>query len=218
MRVASFFEENKHWSRGLVWLCGLDEVGRGPLAGPVVACALVFDSRHKDFKLIQKAEFRDSKLFSQKQREKLFDFLINSEAVKYSVSFVSERIIDKINILQASQLAMRQALQALKIVPDFLLIDGRDTLSGYPCSQKAIIKGDEKIASIAAASVVAKVLRDRKMQEYHERYPRYGFDRHKGYGTRQHLGAIVKHGPCPIHRMSFAPLKKIDKLFEGAIL
>lgn len=218
MKLADFSAEKSLWSKGLSRVCGLDEVGRGPLAGPVVACALVFDFSHKDFNLVKKKEFRDSKLFSPKQREKLFDFLTHCEAVKYGVSSVGEKAIDELNILQASQLAMRQALQQLSVLPELLLIDGRETLGNYPCNQKAVIKGDEKIASVAAASVIAKVLRDQKMREYHALYPQYGFDRHKGYGTRQHLAAIFKHGPCPVHRLSFAPLKHLDKTASEVII
>ncbi len=209
MKVADFFEEEKLLKRGAKNICGVDEVGRGPLAGPVAAAAVVFDFFHPGFKeLKREVEFRDSKLFSAGQREKLFELLISSEALAWEVSFVAEEQIDRLNILQASILAMRLAVDGLKKRPDFILIDGRNTLHNYPAGQKAIVRGDEKVASIAAASIIAKVLRDRKMGEYHQLYPQYGFDKHKGYGTKQHLEAIEKYGFCPIHRRSFAPFKK----------
>lgn len=209
MKIANFSEERKLFRSGVGYICGLDEVGRGPLAGPVVACAAVFDLTHPEFKKIEReVEFRDSKLHTPKKRQQIFKILTNSAAFSWAVNFISEKQIDRLNIVQASMLAMKKAVGQLKIAPEFLLIDGRQTLENYPCSQKAIIKGDEKIASIAAASIVAKVLRDQEMEKHHQRWPQYGFARHKGYGTKKHLAAISQHGPCPIHRLSFAPFKK----------
>lgn len=209
MKIADFREEKKLLKKGIGRICGLDEVGRGPLAGPVVACAVVFDLAHPEFKKIEREiEFRDSKLHTSKKRQQIFKILTNSAALRWSVDFISEKQIDQINIVQASMLAMRKAVGKLKINPEFLLIDGRHTLENYPCSQKAVIKGDEKIASIAAASIIAKVLRDQEMEKYHQLWPQYGFDCHKGYGTGKHLAAISRHGPCPIHRLSFAPFSR----------
>lgn len=193
---------------GYHFIAGLDEVGRGPLAGPVVAAAVIFAP---DFVLSDNYKFlTDSKKISEARRLALFP-LIKSEALACEIGVVSHTTIDKINILEASLLAMAKAAQKLSTKPDYLLVDGKFTIKQLPIKQKAIISGDSLIASIAAASIIAKVSRDWIMQGYHEEFPHYGFDQHKGYGTKAHLAAIAKYGPCPIHRLSFAPLKSLPK-------
>lgn len=187
-------------------MAGVDEVGRGPLAGPVVAAAIIIKSPagiNHDLKI------RDSKKLSSKQRDKIFEVLTNNKDVDCGIGIVSESVIDKTNILEASLLAMKQAINDLKTAPEFILIDGRHTLEDIMLNQKAIINGDAKVFSIAAASIMAKVTRDRLMIEYNGKYPNYGFGAHKGYGTKQHLEALKKYGPCAIHRKSFGPVKKL---------
>lgn len=197
-----FSEEKKLWQKGCEFVVGLDEVGRGPLAGPVVAGAVCI----KRGGLLPFAEnIRDSKKLSAKQREGWYKFLTEQEEVKWGVGIISEKIIDQINILEATKLAMKRAIVNLKIAPDYLLLDGNFLLEDLPISQKAVVRGDEKVISCAAASIVAKVTRDRLMQRYHQKFPQYGFDKHKGYGTKNHLVAIKKYGACPIHRQSFSP-------------
>lgn len=178
---------------------GIDEVGRGPLAGPVVACAVVNNN-------IRIRNLRDSKKLSPKQREEIYS-LLKHKAV-WATARVSEKVIDRINIRRATRLAMKRAVNKLKIVPDVLLIDGNMSVD-MDIQQKSIIKGDQKIRSIMMASIIAKVTRDRIMVRYHKKYPKYRFDKHKGYGTKQHIKAIRKHGPCPIHRKTFEPVKSI---------
>ena len=183
----------------------LDEAGRGPLAGPVVAGAVLLKS---DFNKLLKSDFnriRDSKQLSAKQREYFYEILTTHKEVKWGIGIVSEKIIDRINILEATKLAMKRALENLKIEADYLLLDGNFLLDDLLINQKAMVRGDEKIWSCAAASIIAKVTRNRLMVKYHQKFPQYGFDSHKGYGTRQHFAAIQQHGPCAIHRLSFAP-------------
>lgn len=176
-------------------VAGVDEAGRGCLAGPVVAGAVVLDENRPIHGL------RDSKTLSEKRRNELFE-QIREKALAYSVGLTSAEEIDRINILQAALLAMEKAVLALQKKPDCILIDGNSKTS-LPIEQKAIVKGDSKCASIAAASIVAKVTRDRIMTEIEMEYPGYGFPRHKGYPTKEHLGALRNLGPCPIHRKSF---------------
>lgn len=191
-------------SQGYQAIAGIDEVGRGPLAGPVVAAAVIFAP---DFTLTPAYNYlTDSKKLSEARRLALFP-LIKTEALACEISVVSHHTIDRINILEASLLAMGEAVKKLKVAPDYLLVDGKFPIKQIKLPQAAIINGDALIASIAAASIIAKVSRDWLMQGYHADYPHYGFDRHKGYGTKQHLAAIKTHGPCPIHRLSFAPFK-----------
>ena len=187
--------ENKGVAKGYKNIAGIDEAGRGPLAGPVVAAALIFSSK------IDIAGLDDSKKLSPKKREELFP-IIQGRAISYGVAVVDHKVIDKINILQASLLAMKQAVEQLQPVPDLLLIDGNQKIDST-LDQWAIVKGDSKSLSIAAASVLAKVTRDRIMEDYHKLYPQYEFHRHKGYGTKLHRALIEKHGPCPIHRSTF---------------
>jgi ribonuclease HII len=187
--------ENKGVAKGYKNIAGIDEAGRGPLAGPVVAAALIFSSK------IDIAGLDDSKKLSPKKREELLP-KIQGRAISYGVAVVDHKVIDKINILQASLLAMKQAVEQLQPVPDLLLIDGNQKIDST-LDQWAIVKGDSKSLSIAAASVLAKVTRDRIMEDYHKLYPQYEFHRHKGYGTKLHRALIEKHGPCPIHRSTF---------------
>lgn len=180
-------------------ICGVDEAGRGPLAGPVCAAAVILP------KGLVIPGLNDSKKLSDKRRRELFP-IIQQEAVSFGIAFASQEEIDGINILQATFLAMRRAMEQLNPQPEFALIDGnRETDFGVPC--KTVIKGDSLSANIAAASVLAKVTRDNWMMEAAEKYPGYGFEIHKGYGTKAHYAALEKLGPCPIHRRSF--LKKL---------
>ena len=180
-------------------ICGVDEAGRGPLAGPVCAAAVILP------KGLAIPGLNDSKKLSDKRRRELFP-IIQQEAVSFGIAFASQEEIDEINILQATFLAMRRAMEQLNPQPEFALIDGnRETDFGVPC--KTVIKGDSLSANIAAASVLAKVTRDNWMMEAAEKYPGYGFEIHKGYGTKAHYAALEKLGPCPIHRRSF--LKKL---------
>jgi ribonuclease HII len=181
--------------QGFDRIAGIDEVGRGALAGPVVAAAVVLEPE------CTIEGVRDSKLVPEEKREQLFD-VITAQAVCWGVGIIDSRIIDEINILQATFAAMRQAVASLAIVPHYALIDGRDTpVVGVPC--RAIIGGDGLSMSIAAASIIAKVTRDRIMREYHDTLPNYGFARHKGYATEAHRTAILQFGPVHIHRRSF---------------
>ena len=177
------------------FICGIDEVGRGPLAGPVVAGAVILP---KDCDILY---INDSKKLSEKMRDKLYDE-IKEKAVAAGVGHASPQRIDEINILQATYEAMREAIRSLGIVPDILLNDAV-TIPGVDIRQVPIIKGDAKSISIGAASIFAKVTRDREMIEYDKQYPEYGFAKHVGYGTAEHIEAIKKYGPCPIHRRSF---------------
>lgn len=180
-------------------ICGVDEAGRGPLAGPVCAAAVILP------KGLVIPGLNDSKKLSDKRRRELFP-IIQQEAVSLGIAFASQEEIDEINILQATFLAMRRAMEQLNPQPEFALIDGnRETDFGVPC--KTVIKGDSLSANIAAASVLAKVTRDNWMMEAAEKYPGYGFEIHKGYGTKAHYAALEKLGPCPIHRRTF--LKKL---------
>ncbi len=176
-------------------VAGVDEAGRGCLAGPVVAGAVILDESRPIHGL------RDSKALSERKRNELFE-QIRERALAYSVGMTAPEEIDRINILQAALLAMEEAVLALRKKPDCILIDGNSKTS-LPIEQKTIVKGDSKCASIAAASIVAKVTRDRIMTEIEREYPGYGFSRHKGYPTKEHLGALRNLGPCPIHRKSF---------------
>lgn len=177
------------------YICGIDEVGRGPLAGPVVAAAVILP---KDTDILY---LNDSKQLSEKKREELYEEII-SKAVAYGIGFADEDVIDEINILQADYVAMRKALSCLSVEPDILLNDAV-TIPEVSIKQVPIIKGDAKSVSIAAASIVAKVTRDRFMVEMDKKYPGYGFASNKGYGSAAHISAIKEMGPCKIHRRSF---------------
>ena len=187
--------EIKAANQGFRNISGVDEAGRGPLAGPVVAAAVIFSPN------IDIVDLDDSKKLSPKKREELFPE-IQERATAYGVAVIGHKIIDEINILQAARLAMKQAVDQLNPIPDLLLIDGNQKIESS-IDQWAIVKGDSKSLSIAAASVLAKVTRDRIMDDYHKLYPQYAFNRHKGYGTKLHRTLIQEYGPCPIHRSKF---------------
>ena len=180
------------------YICGIDEAGRGPLAGPVVAAAAVLPKDCQIFYL------NDSKKLSEKKRDLLFDE-IKEKAVAYGIGIVSPQVIDEINILQATYRAMKQAVDGLTRPADFVYVDGNRS-QGLEQSHECVVSGDAKIPSVAAASIIAKVTRDRLMRQFAEQYPQYGFEKHKGYETKAHDEALLMHGPCPIHRMTF--LKK----------
>jgi len=183
-------------------LFGIDEAGRGPLAGPVVACACCIAPNQ----FIYFDDVNDSKKLTPKKREAIFE-RINKIGVLYGVGFASAKEIDKLNILQATFLAMLRASRKFYSIPAIALVDGPHLITDFPLRQFPIVDGDAKSLSIAAASIVAKVLRDRYMAIIDKMYPQYGFAAHKGYGTPQHLAAIDQYGPCPEHRRTFAPLR-----------
>ncbi len=190
-------------------VAGLDEAGRGPLAGPVVAAAVILPRR------CQLAGLNDSKQLTETERERLYDE-IRQRAMGIGVGLSTEREIDAMNILEATRLAMSRAVQALPSVPDYLLLDAIE-LHAVPIPQRAIIKGDTLSVSIAAASIVAKVTRDRLMDDYHRQYPQYNFQAHKGYGTAEHLRLLAAHGPCAIHRRSFRPVCETAAVAQQAV-
>ncbi|SEN59721.1 RNase HII [Amphibacillus marinus] len=192
--------ENRYREQGCEFIAGLDEVGRGPLAGPVVAAAVILP---KDFSLLG---LTDSKQLSVHKRNE-FAAIIKEQAISVGVGIISHDIIDRINIYQASIKAMEEALKHLTQKPDQLLVDAVP-LDHLSYQSEAIIKGDQKSISIAAASVIAKVTRDQLMAQYHEQYPHYDFCNNQGYGTKKHLAGIYKHGITPIHRRTFAPIKE----------
>ncbi|OGZ63036.1 MAG: ribonuclease HII [Candidatus Staskawiczbacteria bacterium RIFCSPHIGHO2_02_FULL_34_10] len=269
MEFPNFNEEKKLWRKGFNVVVGLDEAGRGPLAGPVVAAAITINPKFKTLnpKQIKNSNFRnlkrildfdnlnlfrisdlgfwisqikDSKQLSEKKREEIYTIITKHPAIEWGVGIVSEKIIDKINILEATKLAMQKAINSLninfnkfnkqKILPrdfndrenheevlkdvGFLLIDGNFTLRQAQgkqfIPQLSIIKGDQKVFSISAASIIAKVTRDRIMQKMHKKYPQYGFEKHKGYGTALHIKNLKNFGPCKIHRKTFFPVRSLD--------
>ena len=181
---------------GFSCLCGVDEAGRGPLAGPVCAAAVILP----EGAVIE--ELDDSKKLTEKKREKLYD-IIKETAVAYSVAYGTLEEIESVNILEATYLAMNRAIEGLNVKPDFALIDGNRVPRGINIPCETIVKGDSKSMSVAAASVLAKVTRDRLMLEYDKKYPEYNFKKHKGYGTKEHTELIKQYGPCEIHRLSF---------------
>lgn len=181
---------------GFSCICGVDEAGRGPLAGPVCAAAVILP----EGAVIEGLD--DSKKLTEKKREKLYD-IIKETAVAYSVAYGTLEEIETVNILEATYLAMNRAIEGLNIKPDFALIDGNRIPRGIKIPCETIVKGDSKSMSVAAASVLAKVTRDRLMLEYDKKYPEYNFKKHKGYGTKEHTELIKQYGPCEIHRLSF---------------
>ena len=199
--------ERERWHQGTQVIAGVDEAGRGPLAGPVVAAAVVLPQAWRDGGFDERLrDLNDSKQLSAAQREAFYAILTAHSDIRFGIATVDAAVIDRINILQATHRAMNEALARLQPPPEHVLVDGRPVKSlRYP--QTALVKGDARSYSIAAASVLAKVTRDRLMLEFDRQFPGYGFAEHKGYGTPQHLAAIAKLGPCPIHRRSFAPLK-----------
>ena len=193
--------ERRARAKGFKRVAGIDEAGRGPLAGPVVAAlALIPEGLYFD-------GINDSKLLTVKKRRSLFDILRDHPLVEWSYSVVDVAIIDEINILQATRLAMKRAVEQLIVAPDYLLIDA--LCIDLTIDQEKIIHGDQLSQSIAAASILAKEVRDELMREYHTLYPEYGFDAHKGYGTERHLEALAKYGPTPVHRRTFAPVEAV---------
>ena len=187
--------ENSYFEQGIVSICGVDEAGRGPLAGPVCAAAVILP------KGLEIPGLNDSKKLTDKRRRELFP-LIQEQAIAYGIAFASHEEIDEINILQATFLAMERALAQLKIQPELALIDG-NRQKDFGIKVETVVKGDSRSANIAAASVLAKVTRDLYMEQMAQEYPGYGFEVHKGYGTKAHYQALTELGPSPIHRMSF---------------
>ena len=200
--------EQEVYKKGYSCIAGVDEAGRGPLAGPVVAAAVILPSQIHSSSEIPKvfSEVDDSKKLSSEKRKYLYNELI-SFGIKFGIGIVSEKTIDEVNILRATILAMEKAVSELKPEPEYLLIDGITPLS-LSIEQKLIIKGDSRSCSIAAASIFAKVTRDHIMDEMHNLYPQYGFNKHKGYPTKSHLKKIIEFGPCQIHRKSFKGVKE----------
>ena len=193
--------EKEALAKGYKSVCGVDEAGRGPLAGPVCAAAVILPEG------VIIDGVNDSKKLSEKKRESLFD-VIREQALSYSIAYATVDEIEEINILNATMLAMRRAIDGLDIKADYAMIDG-NKIPPIDIDAECIVKGDAKSMSIACASILAKVSRDRLLYKYAEEYPMYGFDKHKGYGTKVHREAILKYGPCPYHRKSF--LKKLYK-------
>jgi len=199
--------ERALWLRGLARVAGVDEVGRGPLAGPVVAAAVVLPPAWDRAGLPSALEgLNDSKQVPPARRAQFHSFLVQCPEIQFAIALEEAEAIDRLNILNATHRAMGRALAQLTPPPDHVLVDGL-TVRGLAFPQTAIVKGDARSYSIAAASILAKVTRDQLMLEYDRQWPVYGFAGHKGYGTAQHLEALARHGPCPIHRRSFAPLK-----------
>ena len=202
--------EKEAWVSGFLRLAGIDEAGRGPLAGPVVAAALIFDPEY--IKKKHKKTFKrltDSKVMTEKSRDEFFELLNNSSWISIGVGIVEADEIDQINILKATHKAMAMAAQ--QINPQYALVDGLP-VKGLPCESRSIVKGDALSISISAASVIAKVTRDRIMVQLDEKYPEYGFAQHKGYGTKQHLAALQKYGATPAHRKTFRPVASLNQL------
>lgn len=194
--MPDFSCENEARSKGYKLVCGVDEAGRGPLAGPVCAAAVILPDN------CEIEGLNDSKKISEKKREALFD-IIKEKAIAYSIAYGSLEEIEEYNILEATYLAMNRAIVGLNTKADFALIDGNRVPKGIKIPCETVVKGDSKSCSIAAASILAKVTRDRLMLEYDKKYPQYLFAQHKGYGTKAHYEAIKQHGVCEIHRLSF---------------
>jgi ribonuclease HII len=210
--IDRFAYERELWRRGVVLVAGVDEAGRGPLAGPVVAAAVMLPPDWLRSGVPAELEgLNDSKQLSIRQRERFYRALTSCSEVRFCVARIEAEHVDELNVLRATHCAMNEAIGRLDPFPQHALVDGARVQS-LLCRQTALVKGDARSYSIAAASVLAKVTRDRLMDEYHERWPVYGFAEHKGYGTPQHLAALAKHGPCPIHRRTFAPVKQPELL------
>lgn len=228
--MPSLKEEKFLWKRGYKVVVGLDEAGRGPIAGPVTAAAVTIcpaKFKIKKSKIKNKIQnlklekVKDSKQLSQKEREKLYEGIVKCPEIKWGIGIVSEKLIDKINIKNAAELAMEKALHQLEVKVhayrqagskskvDYLIIDGNNIKNHKlkTTNHKLIVGADEKVFSCAAASILAKVTRDRIMEKLHKKYPQYGFNAHKGYPTRHHIKMLKKYGPCKIHRKSFGPVK-----------
>ena len=188
--------EEDLYEKGVEYICGIDEAGRGPLAGPVVVASVIMP---KDSMI---EGVNDSKKVSEKKREKLYEE-ITKEAISYGVAIIDQNEIDRINILNATKAGLTEAVRTLKVKPELILVDALTNIDTCGVPYKSIIKGDAKSYSIAAASIIAKVTRDRIMRQWDEIYPQYGFAKHKGYGTAEHIKALKEYGPCPLHRESF---------------
>ena len=197
--AAGSAQQGLDFSSPLDIVCGVDEAGRGPLAGPVVAAAVILDPKRRILGL------DDSKVLSEKKREALFEKIVE-RSLAYCVASASVEEIDRLNILHATMLAMRRAVEGLGIAPTLVKIDG-DRCPVLPVRSEAIVSGDALVPCISAASILAKVTRDRMLLELHQQFPMYGFNAHVGYGTPQHLAALLAHGPCEHHRRSFAPVR-----------
>lgn len=194
--MPDFSYENKAAEQGYKYICGVDEAGRGPLAGPVCAAAVILPEN------CEIEGLNDSKKISEKKREQLYDIIVE-KAVAYSIAYGTLEEIEQYNILEATYLAMNRAIDGLSVKTDFALIDGNRVPKNITVPCETVIKGDSKSYSIAAASILAKVTRDRLLLEYDKKYPQYGFASHKGYGTKAHYEAIAQHGVCEVHRLSF---------------
>ncbi len=188
--------EKQLYEKGFEYICGIDEAGRGPLAGPVVVAGVIMP---KDSMI---EGVNDSKKVSEKKREKLYDVILE-EAISYSVAIIGQDIIDEINILNATKQGVTKVVEELDVKPNLILVDALTHINTKGIPYDSIIKGDAKCYNIAAASIIAKVTRDRIMREWDEIYPQYGFINHKGYGTAKHIEALKEYGPCPIHRRTF---------------
>jgi len=210
MKYPNFREEKKLWRKGYKRVVGLDEAGRGPLAGPVVAAVVMIKNNRQEIsKKSITLGVRDSKKITPKKREELYKILTSHSQIEWATGRASEKVVDRINVLEATKLAMKRAVKNLerkiKKQADFLILDGRIKLD-LDISQKSIIKADNRVFSCAAASIIAKVRRDRLMKRHDKKYPQYGFISHKGYGTKKHMAALSGLGPCKIHRKSFKPV------------
>lgn len=198
MNYPNLNEEKKLWKRGYKNIAGIDEAGRGSLAGPVVAAAVMLKKNSQ----ITINNVKDSKKLNAFNREKIYKILKKEKNIKWAVSKVSEKVIDRINISEATKLAMKRATEKLSAKPDCLILDGKIKID-IKIPQKPIIGGDSKVFSCAVASIIAKVTRDRLMERFHKKYPEYDFNKHKGYATKIHKRQIKKHGLCKIHRKTF---------------
>lgn len=203
------FFESQAQDSGYRAVAGIDEAGRGPLAGPVVAAACIFP------KGLSLEGVDDSKKLTPKKRDALFEKITSDSRISFAVAFADHQCIDRVNIYQATILAMKQAVDQLPIQADYLLVDGLDLVHTVPSLK--IIKGDSRSESIGAASILAKVTRDRMMEDFDKRWPEYGFKAHKGYGTVRHLEALEKFGPCEIHRRSFEPIKSMVRNAQSIV-
>jgi ribonuclease HII len=202
--------EREQWQKGRSLVAGVDEAGCGPLAGPVVAAAVVFPATWLESGLCSRLRgLNDSKQLDEDQREKYFAVLTANPEIRFAIASVDVEMIDRINIRQAAWRAMHLALDQLQSRPDHVLVDGLK-IKWLPYEQTALVQGDARSYSIAAASVLAKVTRDRMMKEFDKQFPGYGFAEHKGYATPQHLAAIKQHGPCLIHRRTFSPFRPVE--------
>jgi len=206
--------ERELWQKGVALVAGVDEAGCGPLAGPVVAAAVMFPASWAETGLYTKLRgLNDSKQLDEEQREKFFSIITTHPEIRYAISTVDVEMIDRINIRQAAWRGMHLALDQIAPKPEHVLVDGLK-IRWLPYAQTALVEGDAKSYSIAAASVLAKVTRDRAMREFDKLYPGYGFAEHKGYATPQHYAAIQAQGPCAIHRRSFSPFRPVETELE----